>query len=187
MLVQPDLTCSRFNSGFPADRSTQVPGYPNASYSGYKRSRGFLLLLPMFRLDYLSCALTILSTCLVSRRMWQGWVVASLNSVIICVIGFRTAQLGFVPANLFCLALYMHAIYKWTRRPEETASPSKLASHMSRRCGKISRSRSASSARMALSGERIRSSGAKPRVPVNNGTFDRDSDRVLSRTLPAQP
>ena len=51
----------------------------------------------MLRLDYLSCALTILSTCLVSRRMWQGWVVAAANSVIICIIGFRTAQFGFVP------------------------------------------------------------------------------------------
>ena len=137
----------------------------------------------MLRLDYLSCALTILSTCLVSRRMWQGWVVASVNSVIICVIGYRTAQLGFVPANLFCLALYVHAIYKWKRPSEETASPSKLASHISRHYGKTS----ASSARVAFGGKRIRSSGAKPRVPVNDGTFDRNSDRVLSRTLPAQP
>ena len=66
-----------------------------------------------FHLDYLSCFLTILSTFLVGRRMWQGWVIASANSAIICVIAFRTAQLGFVPANVFCLAIYGYNIAKW--------------------------------------------------------------------------
>lgn len=66
-----------------------------------------------FRLDYISCFLTIFSTVLVGRRMWQGWIVASANSAIICVIALRTAQLGFVPANLFCLAIYGYNIAKW--------------------------------------------------------------------------
>ena len=35
------------------------------------------------------------------------------NSAIICVIAFRTAQLGFVPANVFCLAIYGYNIAKW--------------------------------------------------------------------------
>ena len=149
-------------------------------------------LLPrsMLRLDYLSCALTILSTCLVSRRMWQGWVVASANSVIICVIGFRTAQLGFIPANLFCLALYAHAIYKWKSFSEQTASPVKLASHMSRHPGKAARSRSASSARAALRGGSVRYSGSSTRVPSKPGNDEqsaRSGDRVLSRKLPARP
>lgn len=66
-----------------------------------------------FRLDYFSCILTVLSTILVGRRMWQGWIVASANSAVICVIAVRTAQTGFVPANLFCLALYGYNIAKW--------------------------------------------------------------------------
>jgi hypothetical protein len=74
-----------------------------------------------FRLDYFSCILTILSTALVGRRMWQGWIVASANSAVICVIAFRTAQLGFVPANLFCLAIYGYNIAKW--RPHVEATP----------------------------------------------------------------
>ena len=86
----------------------------------------------MFRLDYLSCALTILSTVLVSRRLWQGWLVAGANSVIICIIGVRTAQLGFIPANLFCLALYAHAIYKWTSPSRHTSSQPEAASHITR-------------------------------------------------------
>ena len=69
----------------------------------------------MFRLDYLSCVLTILSTILVGKRCWEGWVLAAINSVIICVIGFKTAQLGFVPANLFCLVLYGFNLRTWRK------------------------------------------------------------------------
>jgi hypothetical protein len=58
----------------------------------------------MFRLDTVSCALTVLSTVLVGRKLWTGLVVAGVNSVVICVIGVRTAQFGFIPANLFCIA-----------------------------------------------------------------------------------
>jgi len=65
------------------------------------------------RLDYISCLLTVLSTVRVGRRMWQGWLIASANSAVIGVIAFRTAQLGFVPANVFCLAIYGYNIAKW--------------------------------------------------------------------------
>lgn len=69
----------------------------------------------MFRLDYLSCVLTIVSTILVGKRCWEGWVLAAVNSVVICVIGVKTAQLGFVPANLFCLVLYGVNLRTWRR------------------------------------------------------------------------
>jgi hypothetical protein len=69
----------------------------------------------MLRLDYISCALTILSTLLVGRRLWQGWIVAGANSAIICFIGVRTAQFGFIPANLFCIALYSYNLRTWRK------------------------------------------------------------------------
>jgi hypothetical protein len=69
----------------------------------------------MFRLDYISCVLTISSTILVGRKRWEGWLVAGLNSVLICVIAVNTAQLGFIPANLFCLALYSYNIWEWRK------------------------------------------------------------------------
>jgi hypothetical protein len=59
----------------------------------------------VFRLDYLSCVLTVASTILVGRRCWEGWALAGVNSVIMCVIGFRTEQLGFIPANVFCMVV----------------------------------------------------------------------------------
>ena len=65
----------------------------------------------MFHLDYISCLLTVVSTVLVGRRIWQGWIIAGANSLIICWIGLRTAQLGFIPANLFCLAIYVYNIF----------------------------------------------------------------------------
>jgi hypothetical protein len=67
----------------------------------------------VFRLDYISCLLTILSTILIGRHVWHGWVVAGLNSVLICMIGWRTAQIGFIPANLFCLAIYGYNLVNW--------------------------------------------------------------------------
>ncbi|MGA8150914.1 MAG: hypothetical protein WB952_08190 [Terriglobales bacterium] len=69
----------------------------------------------MLRLDYLSCILTIVSTILVGRRCWEGWVLAGLNSIVVCVIGVRTGQWGFVPANLFCLVLYGVNLRSWRR------------------------------------------------------------------------
>ena len=71
------------------------------------------LLSTLVRLDYLSCLLTILSTVLIGRHVWHGWLVAAVNSLLICVIGFRTAQIGFIPANLFCLALYGYNVARW--------------------------------------------------------------------------
>jgi hypothetical protein len=75
------------------------------------------MLSLVMRLDCLSCVLTIFSTILVGRRCWEGWVLAAANSLIICVIGLRTAQLAFIPANLFCIVLY--AVYLRTWRKAE--------------------------------------------------------------------
>lgn len=72
----------------------------------------------MFRLDYLSCCLTVLSTVLVGRRQWSGLVVAGVNSAILCWIGLRTAQFGFIPANLFCIAVYVVSLRSWIRNEE---------------------------------------------------------------------
>src|SRR6185437_8780977 len=63
-----------------------------------------------------SCVLTILSTVMVGRRKWQGWVVAGANSAIISVIGLQTGQWGFVPANVFCIVLYLYNVRQWRSR-----------------------------------------------------------------------
>jgi hypothetical protein len=74
-------------------------------------------MLHNVRLDYVSCVLTILGTVLLGRKLWQGWVVAAVNSAVVCVIGVRTAQFGFIPANLFCIALYTFNLRTWRFRP----------------------------------------------------------------------
>ena len=71
----------------------------------------------MFRLDYLSCVLTVASTILIGKKRWEGWIVAGINSLVICVIGLHTAQTGFIPANLFCLVLYAWNLRGWIKRP----------------------------------------------------------------------
>ena len=60
----------------------------------------------MLHLDYISCFLTILSTVLIGKRLWYGWIIAGINSLVVCVIGVQTAQYGFLPGNLFCIVLY---------------------------------------------------------------------------------
>jgi hypothetical protein len=74
-------------------------------------------MLQLIRLDYLSCVLTVLATVLIGKKHWQGWIVAGINSAVVCVIGIRTAQFGFVPANLICIALYTSNLVTW--RPQK--------------------------------------------------------------------
>lgn len=69
----------------------------------------------MLRLDYLSCVFTIASTILVGRRCWEGWALAAVNSVIVCVIGLRTGQLGFIPANVFCMVMSTVNLRAWRK------------------------------------------------------------------------
>jgi hypothetical protein len=76
-----------------------------------------LNLLHAIRLDYLSCLLTVAGTILIGKKLWQGWVVAAINSAVVCVIGLRTAQFGFVPANILCIALYAGNLFQWRFKP----------------------------------------------------------------------
>lgn len=77
----------------------------------------------MPHLDYVSCLLTILSTILIGKRLWYGWIVAALNSLVVCVIGVQTAQYGFLPGNLFCIALYAHNLANWRPCARTEAAP----------------------------------------------------------------
>jgi hypothetical protein len=70
----------------------------------------------MFHLDYLSCFLTVLATILLARKSWIGLLVAIINSLIVCAIGLRTSQLGFIPANLFCIGIYAFSMRSWLKK-----------------------------------------------------------------------
>ncbi len=71
--------------------------------------------MAMFRLDYLSCLLTVVATILVGRKLWTGLVVSGLNSLIVCVIGLHTSQYGFIPANVFCIGIYAFNLRAWLK------------------------------------------------------------------------
>jgi hypothetical protein len=75
-------------------------------------------------LDYLSCALTVVSTFLVGRRNWTGLIIAAVNSLIVCDIGWKTAQIGLIPANLFCLGVYAFSLRSWMREAGSKQSAS---------------------------------------------------------------
>lgn len=42
-------------------------------------------------------------------------MVAGVNSALICIIAVNTSQFGFIPANLFCLALYAYNVRGWRK------------------------------------------------------------------------
>jgi len=69
----------------------------------------------MFRLDYLSCFLTVVATILLGRKMWTGLVVSCVNSLVVCVIGLHTSQYGFIPANVFCICMNAFNLRAWLK------------------------------------------------------------------------
>ena len=76
----------------------------------------------MFRLDYLSCFLTVVATILVGRKMWTGLVVSGVNSLIVCVIGLHTLQYGFIPANVFCICINAFNLRAWLKVQKDPAA-----------------------------------------------------------------
>jgi len=75
----------------------------------------------MFRLDYLSCLLTVVATILVGRKKWAGLVVSGVNSLIVCVIGVHTAQYGFIPGNVFCICINAFNLKFWLSKGKHPA------------------------------------------------------------------
>jgi hypothetical protein len=74
----------------------------------------------MFRLDYLSCALTVLATILLARKSWIGLLIAMFNSLIVCAIALRTSQLGLIPANMICICIYGSNMRSWLHQQTRT-------------------------------------------------------------------
>ena len=74
----------------------------------------------MFHLDYLSCFLTVLATVLLARKSWVGLLIAIANSLIVCAIALQTSELGFIPANMFCICTYAFSIRSWLKEQTHT-------------------------------------------------------------------
>jgi hypothetical protein len=98
----------------------------------------------MFRLDYLSCFLTVFATILVGRKMWTGLVVSGINSLIVCVIGLHTSQYGFIPANVFCICIYAFNLRAWLKvQKDSSESTTDASSELAVGCRRMSSSKKA--------------------------------------------
>jgi hypothetical protein len=75
----------------------------------------FTTTMHLLRLDYISCILTVASTILIGKKQWEGWLIAGLNSALICVSAVDTSQFGFIPANISCRALYSYNLRAWNK------------------------------------------------------------------------
>ena len=69
------------------------------------------------RWDIISAALTLTSMLAVGQRKWQGWGLAFLNSVAVCILAVHVApkQWALIPTNVFCLVIYTRNLIKWRR------------------------------------------------------------------------
>jgi hypothetical protein len=103
----------------------------------------------MFRLDYLSCFLTVVATILLGRKMWTGLVVSGVNSLIVCVIGLHTSQYGFIPANLFCICINAFNLRAWlTAQKVPSKSTTDPSSELLTGCKRTSTSKKAATRRV---------------------------------------
>ena len=115
----------------------------------------------MFRLDYLSCFLTVVATILVGRKMWTGLVVSGINSLIVCVIGLHTSQYGFIPANVFCICLNAFNLRAWLKVQNDPSESTTVASsELVAGCKRMSFPKKAATRRV-INFFRIRSEGRR--------------------------
>jgi hypothetical protein len=131
----------------------------------------------MFRLDYLSCFLTIVATILIGRKMWTGLVLSGVNSLIVCVIGLHTSQYGFIPANVFCICIYAFNLRAWLKaRKDLSESTTGANSELAAGCKRMSVPKRAATRRV-INSFRFRSGGglgnsssslAERRVPLSH-------------------
>jgi hypothetical protein len=105
--------------------------------------------MAMFRLDYLSCLLTVVATVLVGRKMWTGLVVSGLNSLIVCVIGLHTSQYGFIPANVFCICINAFNLRAWLKvQKQPSESTLDASSELLTSCKQMSNSKKTATGRV---------------------------------------
>ena len=73
------------------------------------------------RWDIISAALTFTSMLAVGQRKWQGWGLAFLNSVAVCILAVHVTpkQWALIPTNLFCLVIYTRNLIKWRRDDQQ--------------------------------------------------------------------
>jgi hypothetical protein len=73
------------------------------------------------RWDIISAALTFTSMLAVGQRKWQGWGLAFLNSVAVCILAAHVApkQWALIPTNVFCLVIYTRNLIKWRRDDQQ--------------------------------------------------------------------
>jgi hypothetical protein len=107
--------------------------------------------MAMFRLDYLSCFLTVVATILVGRKMWTGLVVSGVNSLIVCVIGLHTSQFGFIPANVFCICINVFNLRAWLKVQKDLSeSTTDASSELIADCKGMSTAKKAATRRLII-------------------------------------
>lgn len=69
------------------------------------------------RWDMVSAVLTLSSMLAIGQKKWQGWGLAFLNSVVVCILALHVEpkQWALIPTNAFCLVIYTRNLIRWHR------------------------------------------------------------------------
>ena len=70
----------------------------------------------------------LIAAYFVGRKLWQGWIVMILASVLWIVFGLRTRQYGFSVASMAFLVVYSRNLRAWKASPS-SAEPAQVRGH----------------------------------------------------------
>lgn len=76
------------------------------------------------RWDIISAALTLTSMLAVGQRKWQGWGLAFVNSLAVCILAVQVEpkQWALIPTNVFCLVIYTRNLIEWRRADQQRST-----------------------------------------------------------------
>lgn len=70
----------------------------------------------------------LIAAYFVGRKLWQGWIVMILASVLWIVFGLRTRQYGFSVASMAFLVVYSRNLRAW-RASQPSVEPALPSEH----------------------------------------------------------
>jgi hypothetical protein len=69
----------------------------------------------MIHLDWVCGAMALLSTFVLGKKKWYGWLISATTNALFVVLNARAHLWGVVPVSLFCCILNLWNMVKWWR------------------------------------------------------------------------
>lgn len=70
-------------------------------------------------MDWIVSVLTIIQMQMIANRLWQGWVVALVNSGLWMILSYQQGLWGLVALQLVLSAQFSLALARWAREGQK--------------------------------------------------------------------